>query len=127
MSFSEADEAGKRAAEAKVKATKMARAADAARAEADAAEKAAEETQLKVAYTTAKKTMLVFIKEEKARRLAAREKAANEKMAAAKTAWEAARDTFRGFESAEAAIKPALYWAVLAAASAVGKDGIPET
>ena len=122
---SEADITGKRAAEAKAKAAEAAMAADAARAEAEAAEKAVEEARLKAARDAAIKGMPAYFKEARAWRLAAKERAAGEKMDAAKAAWEKAVDAFRGYESVEAAIRPAVYRAALATASAIGKDGIP--
>ena len=125
MSSSEAAAAEKKAEEAKVKAAEMARAAAAARAEADAAEKAAEEARMNKARAIEENVAMTRAEEGMARRLAAKEKAAKAKVSAAKAAWERARDEMRNFTPIEAVIRPVVYRAVLAAASAKRKDGNP--
>ena len=117
MSPSEADAARKKAEEAVAKATEM------AKAEAGAAKKAAEGARMNEARVAEEKAAMALAEKGMARRLAAKEAAAKTKVSEAKAAWERARDEMRNFKPIEAAIRPAVYRAVSAAASAKEKDG----
>ena len=123
MSPSEADAARKKAEEAVAKATEMAKAAKMAKAEAGAAKKAAEGARMNEARVAEEKAAMALAEKGMARRLAAKEAAAKTKVSEAKAAWERARDEIRNFKPIEAAIRPVVYRAVSAAASAKEKDG----
>ena len=123
MSPSEADTARKKAEEAVAKATEMAKAAKMAKAEADAAKKAAEGARMNEARVAEEKAAMALAEKGMARRLATKEAAAKTKVSEAKAAWERARDEMRNFKPIEAAIRPVVYRAVSAAASAKEKDG----
>ena len=123
MSPSEADAARKKAEEAVAKATEMAKAAKMAKAEAGAAKKAAEGARMNEARVAEEKAAMALAEKGMARRLAAKEAAAKTKVSEAKAAWERARDEMRNFKPIEAAIRPVVYRAVSAAASAKEKDG----
>ena len=123
MSPSEADAARKKAEEAVAKATEMAKAAKMAKAEADAAKKAAEGARMNEARVAEEKAAMALAEKGMARRLATKEAAAKTKVSEAKAAWERARDEMRNFKPIEAAIRPVVYRAVSAAASAKEKDG----
>ena len=121
MSPSEADAARKKAEEAVAKATEMTKAAKMAKAEADAAKKAAEGARMNEVRVAEEKAAMALAEKGIARRLAAKEAAAKTKVSEAKAAWERARDEMRNFKPIEAAIRPVVYRAVSAAASAKEK------
>ena len=123
MSPSEADAARKKAEEAVAKATEMTKAAKMAKAEADAAKKAAEGARMNEARVAEEKAAMALAEKGMARRLAVKEAAAKTKVSEAKAAWERVRDEMRNFKPIEAAIRPVVYRAVSAAASAKEKGG----
>ena len=126
MSPSEADAARKKAEEAVAKATEMTKAAKMAKAEADAAKKAAEGARMNEARVAEEKAAMALAEKGMARRLAAKEAAAKTKVSEAKAAWERARDEMRNFKPIEAAIRPAVYRAVSASESARNAAGFPD-
>ena len=123
MSPSEADAARKKAEKAVAKATEMAKAAKMAKAEAGAAKKAAEGARMNEVRVAEEKAAMALAEKGIARRLAVKEAAAKTKVSEAKAAWERARDEMRNFKPVEATIRPVVYRAVSAAASAKEKDG----